>query len=624
MPETLGEYALAYAEMGIAVFPLVPGMKIPTKDSNGVNDATTDPEQIRKWWQENPNYNIGMATGEKSKGLYLADIDTNPAKHKEGAESYRRWVDANGEFPSTWTVTTATGGIHYYYRAPEKYKSTDNVGGYKHIDQKGEGGYGVAPPSFNKETGKRYTWVDGHSPFDGPVTMLSGSALKFAQQEPYQGQQTYKKDFSYTPIEDKISEGGRHGALMSLIGRLRSAHLSAEAIKAAVDIENQQRCVPPLPETELSNTIYPAITREGWSLGKPYFSKESIWLSQMPEPFSLRSVSENPPELAPVLIDGVLRRGHKMLLSAPSKAGKSFALMHLAIAIAEGFKWFGNRCTQGKVLYINMEIAGASCINRFLEIYRKLGLNVDNHMENIMVWDLRGYAQPLKSLTDKIIAVCKDDISAIIIDPLYKVMDGDENSNSDISRMVGNFDHIARETGAAVIYAHHFAKGASGDKAVIDRASGAGTFARDPDAIITMTQLDMPDEVNEIHTAWRIEYILREFPNHKPYNVWFEYPWHVYDPQLDDAEIETTASRAGRRKENDKQKIKEQRIKNVHQIVAEISNARGEFLASDFEDKYAVFEDVSEKTMKRRLHEAGYEASQQSKVGEQAYWKRKK
>lgn len=619
----LMDSALKYAEMGIAVFPLAPGSKVPTKGSSGVKEATTDPEQIKRWWTENPNYNIGIATGEKSHGLYLNDIDTNPKKHKKGAESYQRWVNDHGEFGQTWTAITATGGIHRYYRSPDKYKSTDNVGGYTHIDQKGEGGYGVAPPSYNSETGKRYTWAEGLSPFDGPPALLSGSAKAFADQEPYR---EYKQtqEFAYNPVDEKIPEGRRTGALISLIGRLRSAHMTDEAIKAAVDIENQRRCKPPIDDREMEKSVYPAITRPGWQLGEPYYSKESIWISEMPKPFTLRSVCENPPPLAPVLIDGVLRKGHKMLLSAPSKAGKSFAIMRLAIAIAEGYKWFGNQCSKGKVFYINMEIDGPSCIDRFLKIYRNLGLNVDNFMENITIWSLRGKTKPLRKLTDDIISACPENTAAIILDPLYKVMDGDENSNSDIARMVGYFDRIAMQTGAAVIYAHHFAKGIGGDRAAIDRASGAGTFVRDPDAIVTMTQLDMPEEVEEVHTAWRVEYILREFPNHKPYSVWFDYPEHVYDPDLNDAQIMTSGLKNAHVKEANAEKEKERKNKLVHEIVQKVANTRGEFLFSDFFDEYRLYEKVEDRTARRRLESAGYKAGKQEKVGESVYWSLKK
>lgn len=342
----------------------------------------------------------------------------------------------------------------------------------------------------------------------------------------------------------------------------------------------------------------------------------------LPQPFTLAKVFKNPPPLAEVLIDGVLRQGHKMLLSGPSKAGKSFALMRLCIGIAEGFNWFGNRCRQGKVLYINMEIDNPSCINRFMKIYNAMGLNTGVHPENITIWGLRGHSQPLRQLTDRIIETAQHDYLAIIIDPLYKVMDGDENSNSDISRMVGEFDRVATETGSSIIYAHHFAKGAGGDKAVIDRAAGAGTFARDPDAIVTMTQLDMSEEVNEIHTAWRIEYTLREFPNKKPYDVWFDYPLHKYDPELATEQVETSLTKKKRVSDKIEKKKREDLDHIIHDIVREIMSD-GFFYADEFIEKYSKYEDVSDKTIKRRLEAAGYAPEIQKKVGERAKWRPK-
>ena len=58
----------------------------------------------------------------------------------------------------------------------------------------------------------------------------------------------------------------------------------------------------------------------------------------LPDPESLSDSWDNLPELAPELIKGVLRQGHKMLIAGPSKAGKSFALIEMSIAIAEGKK----------------------------------------------------------------------------------------------------------------------------------------------------------------------------------------------------------------------------------------------------------------------------------------------
>ena len=96
------------------------------------------------------------------------------------------------------------------------------------------------------------------------------------------------------------------------------------------------------------------------------------------------------------------------------------------------------------------------------------------------------------------------------------------------------FDKICTETGCSTIYCHHHSKGAQGMKKAMDRASGSGVFARDPDAQLDMIQLELSDELkNNVAdtgaTAWRMESSLREFANIAPVNFWFEYPIHRLD-----------------------------------------------------------------------------------------------
>ena len=103
---------------------------------------------------------------------------------------------------------------------------------------------------------------------------------------------------------------------------------------------------------------------------------------ELPNIERLSEYKDVPPTLPEELIKGILRRGHKMLISGSSKAGKSFLLMELCISIAEGRPWLGFSCKQGKVLYVNLEIDPASAINRFLKIYEALKLSANN-MDNI-------------------------------------------------------------------------------------------------------------------------------------------------------------------------------------------------------------------------------------------------
>ncbi len=257
---------------------------------------------------------------------------------------------------------------------------------------------------------------------------------------------------------------------------------------------------------------------------------------ELPAIVSLKEYEGAAPKLPEELIEGVLRCGHKMLISGSSKAGKSFLLMELCVALANGGSWLGMKCRQGKVLYVNLEIDNASCINRFLNIYKALGKDQEfPNAANINIWNLRGHAVPLTELVPKIVRRIKnEDFEAVIIDPIYKVITGDENNASDMAAFCNQFDKICNETGCSVIYCHHHSKGAQGAKRAIDRASGSGVFARDPDAQLDMIQLELSDEMKYIigdsgATAWRMESSLREFANFKPINFWFEFPLHRLD-----------------------------------------------------------------------------------------------
>lgn len=235
--------------------------------------------------------------------------------------------------------------------------------------------------------------------------------------------------------------------------------------------------------------------------GKETWSDWVEWVESMnddlPDEENLADVLFNLPDYAEELIEGILRQGHKMLLVGPSKSGKSFSLIELCIAIAEGTKWMGRQCKQGDVLYVNFELDRASCLHRFKDVYQTLGLT-PNNANRIFVWNLRGKTPALDQLVPKLIRRAeKKKYIAVVVDPIYKVITGDENSASEMAEFCNQFDKIADALGASVIYAHHHSKGAQGGKKSMDRASGSGVFARDPDALLDMIELDMNKEVKE-------------------------------------------------------------------------------------------------------------------------------
>ena len=218
------------------------------------------------------------------------------------------------------------------------------------------------------------------------------------------------------------------------------------------------------------------------------------------------------PPLAPELIRGILREGHKMLIVGPSKAGKSFDLIELCIAIAEGRQWHGWDCMKGRVLYVNLELDRASCMHRFKDVYKAAGIP-PRSLQNIDIWNLRGRSVPMDKLAPKLIRRAKDrHYKAVIIDPIYKVITGDENSADQMAKFCNQFDKVCTELGAAVIYCHHHSKGSQGQKKSMDRASGSGVFARDPDALLDIIELPLTDaimkqEVNKTICRTCVQYL---------------------------------------------------------------------------------------------------------------------
>ena len=236
----------------------------------------------------------------------------------------------------------------------------------------------------------------------------------------------------------------------------------------------------------------------GLSQGAGDWEEWNAWYEdatdELPDTVSLdKMLGDNLPPLKPALIDGLLRVGHKMLVSGPSKAGKSFALIALCIAFAEGLTWFGMKCRQSRVMYVNLELDSDSCFNRFADMYGALGIDPSN-ASKIDVWNLRGKSEPMAKLLPKLVRrALKHETQVVVIDPIYKVMVGDENSAGDMAQFANLFDELCDKACVSAIYCHHHSKGFQGDKRSIDRASGSGVFGRDPDAILDLVELDVED-----------------------------------------------------------------------------------------------------------------------------------
>ena len=233
-----------------------------------------------------------------------------------------------------------------------------------------------------------------------------------------------------------------------------------------------------------------------------------------------------------------------MLIVGGSKTGKSFLLIEFCLAVASGRTWIGWKCAQGRVLYVNLELDRNSCLHRFKDVCEATGTPREA-FRHLDIWNLRGRTESIDKLVPKLVRRAKKhSYKVIVIDPIYKVLTGDENSAEQMAKFCNQFDRIATETGAAVAYVHHHSKGAQGGKKSMDRASGSGVFGRDPDALLDLIELPLTEDAKrqtvrnaalEAGSEW-----LKA--NHK--DIWAELP-QAHDFNMPEDYYNTVKDRTG-------------------------------------------------------------------------------
>lgn len=581
-----------------------------------------------------------------------------------------------GYVTSTYKITEKDGSVSY---RPTKGNSDRTAGELISLLNNCKGDIGAVLGDYKPEAGAwvRINPLDGNGVADINVTDYR-YVLVESDSLPLERQNALIRELEL-PVVTLTYTGGK-----SLHAVVRIEASSREEYKKRVaylfeicrknGLEVDKSCKNPSRLSRL-----PGVMRNGkkqflidTNIGKKSFEEWKDYIESinddLPDPENLADVWDNLPQLAPPLIDGVLRQGHKMLIAGPSKAGKSYALIELCIAIAEGGMWLESfKCAKGKVMYVNLELDKASCLHRFFDVYKALGIPSD-HIRSIDIWNLRGYSVPMDKLAPPLIRrASKKDFIAIVIDPIYKVITGDENSADQMAHFCNQFDKVCTELGCAVIYCHHHSKGAQGGKRSMDRASGSGVFARDPDALLDLTELEVSDtlinqqqdkltceialnwlkrfnkdmlltqddlvtpskildaaqdnlmkksyqlmlgEIEEAkksvasRTAWRIEGTLREFPKFEPLNVWFDYPIHRKDNVGVLKDCGYEGDMPGWQKNFGKKKSNQERQEERKDGIMSTYNACSVDGKVTVQD-LAKYSGKSEKTIRRHLKEHG-------------------
>jgi hypothetical protein len=255
------EAALAYARRGWPVFPLhhpdphrvcscidakecrSPGKHPRTR--KGLKDATSDERQIRRWWEQYPLANVGLAMGRKS-GLVAVDVDPRSG----GDAAITELIERYGELPNTLEAITGGGGSHILFAHPGvTFKNSSSVLG-EGLDVKTDGGYIVAAPSLHS-SGKRYSWRTRRRPSAMPhwlLKLLTAQTEKRATPATAGPRRSAPSPAQSGPL---IAEGSRNHRLFRIACSMRGNGSGHAEIEAELLEVNSSRCSPPLEVEEV-------------------------------------------------------------------------------------------------------------------------------------------------------------------------------------------------------------------------------------------------------------------------------------------------------------------------------------------------------------------------------------
>jgi hypothetical protein len=230
------------------------------------------------------------------------------------------------------------------------------------------------------------------------------------------------------------------------------------------------------------------------------------------------------------LIKGLLYRATKMVIAGGSKSYKTWLLMHLAYCASQSLPWLGFETARCHVCYCNLELKTPIFNERLFQLQNGMKVHpvpggfYAHHFRDAPIAPDKLYPAVLESVKNPIYDI-------VIIDPVYKLLaDKDENSARDMANLMFELERIAAENNVAVIFGHHYPKGAAANKDPLDRLAGSGVFGRDLDSVLTLTP-------HQEEMCFTVDFILR---NHKPIApivVRWNYPIFNLDQSLDPTQL---------------------------------------------------------------------------------------
>lgn len=436
------ESALRYAAAGLAVFPVRFKRKEPAI-SNGFKSATTDLEQIKKWWGQPPGdkNNIGIATGAVSGNLVVIDIDKSDKK--DGYQFFSEWLDKYGALPETTAAVTGSGGMHLLFRSEQPEKSRTGI--YPGIDIRAEGGYIVAPPSLHPN-GQTYQW---ERDITHGIAQADANVLAFLHP---------LEDLEHNTFEmpEMIPEGERNRTLFAAACSMRDKDFGKESILASIRAENQKKCAPPLEDKEVQAIVRSALKYEPeHSYTATAKNGKTVPADKEPPPLETYTAAEllkmdlKPPRM---IVNNLFPEG-VCILSAPSKMGKSWFALDMGLSVIKGEPVMGFTTNRCDVIYFALEDSWTRLQRRLKKLTGATdvpeGLTLVTKCEPIHKGFLKQLEQEIKKWPDA---------GLVIVDTLQKVKppsDAKKTAYEQDYQVFGEISKLAFQYHVCILFLHH-------------------------------------------------------------------------------------------------------------------------------------------------------------------------
>lgn len=508
--------ALAWAERGFRVFPLQPMLKKPLF-TGWTETATTDAEAIRATWTDpvlgwTHDYNVGVLTDD----MIVLDVDA----HKDG---YASLLDLDVPL-DTLTVKTPRGGVHLYFKGPNRDLSVDKLG--RGLDIRSYHGYVIAPGSETAEGS--YTLENDVDVQDVPQAILTkldqiaerksstpvtdldtASALLFARR--------YLAD-GPSAVEGQGGDTGTYKVACAV----KDCGISERKCFELMRDHWNERCSPPWPWDELERKVANAYEygRDAIGAAAPEVVFAGVVPLEAPEidvfaaaqrasaliefrPFTL-------PHAMPRrawIIPRVLMRGVVTVLAAPGSAGKSTLQLAIAAHLAVG-KSFGDMRIEVPVrsLVANIEDDRLEMERRILAVCLTYELDPVAVAANVaflpgaeFCFKVADGDRPIKLRTEELEQFAKRlkelKIGVMMVDPFIETHDSDDSDNQAMRQVMAAYRDLAQKSDTAMFVTHHTPKGASAGAA--DALRGATAIANS--ARIALTLFDASEDDAETY-----------------------------------------------------------------------------------------------------------------------------